>query len=439
MDNMVSSNTTEESDGKVENTKPTELPAGNYTLVSWDLDTTGSRLVDEICQIGAYTPTSSFSQYVMPYRDLTQAARRRHNIRIITIGRFRMLKDVKRGRVLKTKSEVSALTDFIQWLSEAKGDKDGVVLLKHENRKIMTPLLLEALGKYNLMDDFRKVVVGFADGYAFAENKCAKSVRYFTLRTLTSILLHRDDQELDHAHNRAQAIYEVATNVAGLENLDAIKDPEKGPKNLAILVDALRPFTLTVSEEENSLVNLRATVVRQDSFRPVFAAMLSRNSRERQRAFNLRNILVGAGLNYESTRLAHEKSGVEGVKTLVSEAVQAKVKDLDDLVRILMEHFAPEDYPKSVPTEKIVRNGNRRDSSGKRVRVKSESKGKKIQNGEVTVGSIGEIGAGDAPSDTTLDTTASSPCKLVTSSTQSGDSSPPPLENEVASADSSTH
>lgn len=30
------------------------VPPGSYQLVAWDLDTTGRRLIDEICQIGGY-------------------------------------------------------------------------------------------------------------------------------------------------------------------------------------------------------------------------------------------------------------------------------------------------------------------------------------------------------------------------------------------------
>ena len=46
-------------------------------VVAWDLNTTGRRLIDEICQIGGYYSTgekdvdsedNNFSQYVMPYR-----------------------------------------------------------------------------------------------------------------------------------------------------------------------------------------------------------------------------------------------------------------------------------------------------------------------------------------------------------------------------------
>nr|CAD7462343.1 unnamed protein product [Timema tahoe] len=74
------------------------IPVGKYSVVGWDVDTTGRRLVDEICQIAAFSKDASFSQYVMPYRDLNMAAKRRHNIRVVTIGRYRMLKDSKSGK-----------------------------------------------------------------------------------------------------------------------------------------------------------------------------------------------------------------------------------------------------------------------------------------------------------------------------------------------------
>jgi hypothetical protein len=63
-----------------------------------------------------------------------------------------MLKDLETGRILKTKSEISALQEFLDWLRIAKGVKDGVVLVCHEpTRKVLIPLLLEALYRYNLV------------------------------------------------------------------------------------------------------------------------------------------------------------------------------------------------------------------------------------------------------------------------------------------------
>lgn len=75
------------------------LPPGDYSVVGLDLDTTGRRLIDEICHIAAFSPADSFSQYVMPFRDLNFLAQRRHSIKVITVGRYRMLKDSKTGKV----------------------------------------------------------------------------------------------------------------------------------------------------------------------------------------------------------------------------------------------------------------------------------------------------------------------------------------------------
>ena len=53
-----------------------------------------------------------------------------------------MLKDTSSGKILKTKSEVSALQDFISWLELAKGEKDGVILICHEHeRKVRADFL----------------------------------------------------------------------------------------------------------------------------------------------------------------------------------------------------------------------------------------------------------------------------------------------------------
>lgn len=83
----------------VEGGEVSGLPPGDYSLIGWDVDTTGRRLLDEIFQIAAFSPGDSFSQYVMPFRDLNPAARRRHNIKVVTVGRYRMLKDSKTGKV----------------------------------------------------------------------------------------------------------------------------------------------------------------------------------------------------------------------------------------------------------------------------------------------------------------------------------------------------
>uniref|UniRef100_A0A182UF30 Exuperantia RNAse H-like domain-containing protein n=1 Tax=Anopheles melas TaxID=34690 RepID=A0A182UF30_9DIPT len=75
------------------NTNP--LPHGKYTLIGLDIDTTGRRLIDEIVQISAFTPEKEYAQYIMPLMNLNPAARQRHQVRVITVGFFRMLKSMQ--------------------------------------------------------------------------------------------------------------------------------------------------------------------------------------------------------------------------------------------------------------------------------------------------------------------------------------------------------
>lgn len=64
-------------------------------------------LLLQICQIAAYTPKQTYSQYIMPYGDLNPGARRRHNVRVVTVGRYRMLKDTNTHKVMVMSVESS--------------------------------------------------------------------------------------------------------------------------------------------------------------------------------------------------------------------------------------------------------------------------------------------------------------------------------------------
>lgn len=70
-------------------TDSSSLPAGHYKVVCLALDLTGKKgpSIEEICQIGAYYPSEQprvFSQYVMPFRDISPSSIRVHGVRTFT-------------------------------------------------------------------------------------------------------------------------------------------------------------------------------------------------------------------------------------------------------------------------------------------------------------------------------------------------------------------
>nr|CAD7412360.1 unnamed protein product [Timema poppensis] len=374
------------------------IPVGKYYVVGWDVDTTGRRLVDEICQIAAFSKDTSFSQYVMPYRDLNMAAKRRHNIRVVTIGRYRMLKDSKSGkqfvfsgsgqlidkkvvntggkshrhahklstlvgpchlhnldqlvdklqyrRILKTKSEISALNDFLHWLEELRGkDLDGVLLVSHEPRKCAPALLLESLRRYNLVDRFMSVVKGFVNSYTIAELKCAKTVKSFSLRTLSKVLLDKEG-DLDNAMERARLAYQVTYHLCGGdEKPETAQGAGDAREASTSFLETICGFVWSIKSEEEELEQLKAILKKQNSLRPIFWPLLRFSRKERQRASGLRRLLVDAGVEYESLTVHYAADGKQGISKLL-ETVKGEPKDIEELQDILLGHFDPEHKPK---------------------------------------------------------------------------------------------
>lgn len=240
------------------------IPAGKYHLVGWGIDTTGRRLIDEIVQIAAYTPKSKFSQYIMPFADLNPMYSRRHSIRVINTPRYRRLKDLNTGQFVKTKSEISALQDFLQWLETVRGkDVDGIILIYHEIRKASPGMLLEALRRYQLIERFSKVVKGFANGFNIAQTKCANTTKSFSLRVMSRVLLNREDENFSSAVERARASFEISAHLAQGERVeldgkpcDAITGTEQH------IIDFVCPFTNPISAEEDEIAVFKVNLNR---------------------------------------------------------------------------------------------------------------------------------------------------------------------------------
>lgn len=340
--------------------KPAGLPPGKYSLVGWDMDTTGRRLIDEICQIAAYTPKQQYSQYIMPYGDLNPGARRRHNVRVVTVGRYRMLKDTNTHKILKTKSEISALTDFLDWLEKEKGD-GSVILIYHEPRRLSPTMLLEALTRYKLLDRFKSIVAGFADSYALAADKCKATVKSVSLRVLARVLLDADSLAVDSALDRAQAAYRIVEHLAQGEQQEV---GAGGEGTLRDMVETARAWARPVGTELAALARLKQLLERQNTFRPVFAPLLRSARPERKRVTQLRRLLADAGLLYDDLSEAWSDNKLAGLeKQMAALAVTAKEEDIKELIEIFDCHFDPAKEPKG-PKPRTPRNRVRGTSAG---------------------------------------------------------------------------
>ncbi|KAH8372820.1 hypothetical protein KR009_005387 [Drosophila setifemur] len=371
-----------------------ELPAGNYILVGVDIDTTGRRLIDEIVQLAAYTPTDHFEQYIMPYMNLNPAARQRHQVRVISIGFYRMLKSMQTYKIIKSKSEIAALKDFLNWLEQLNSKtagSDGIVLLYHEERKFIPYMILEALKKYGLLDRFTKTVKSFANSLNLAKASIGDAnVKHYSLRKLSKILSKAKEDastgsgsasesnmadsnsssnindkrspkngipfERDQFDGNASVRAKLAFNVAlQLVNSARKAEPESS-EELVNLFNALKPFAKLVGSDIQELDTQNENLERQNSFRPVFLNYFKTTLYHRVRAVKFRIVLAENGFDLNSLNAIWTDKRTEGLDLALQSIDSLKIEDKTELLELLDSFFDPN----KTTIKPVVKSNNRR-------------------------------------------------------------------------------
>ncbi|XP_022228165.1 maternal protein exuperantia-1 [Drosophila obscura] len=350
-----------------------ELPAGNYILVGVDIDTTGRRLIDEIVQLAAYTPKDNFQQYIMPYMNLNPAARQRHQIRVISIGFYRMLKSMQTYKIIKSKSEVAALMDFLNWLEmlvSKQANTDGIVMLYHEERKFIPYMILEAVKKYGLIDRFNRTVKSFANTFNMAKASLGDTnIKNCGLRKLSMLLAkpkddisnkenepenvkrngssndkgpknglnHEQDCFEGSANVRAKMVYNVALQ---LSNSESKSEPETSDE-VANLFNAVKPFAQLVSSDVMELQTQNENLGRQNSFRPVFLNYFRTTLYHRVRAVKFRIVLAENGFTLDSLKAIWTEKRKEGLELVLTAISTLKPEEKTELLDLLDSFYDP--------------------------------------------------------------------------------------------------
>lgn len=369
------------------------LPEGKYTIVACDIDTTGKRLIDEvrrrrpfcfsptrllqsgffvsqIVQIAIYSPDAEYSQYIMPLMNLNPAARNRHQIRVVTVGFFRMLKSMQTFKVVRTKTEVAALNDFLtqlEKLKEADTGSNGIILLFHEARKFVPYMVIEALKKYNLLDKFLVTVKSMVNTHPITMEKLGKTIKYFSLRQISKEVLNIDDGFNADPNNptafegnasiRAKIVYKITETIARNDNENKADDsnlvpavktdevqltPEQLRDKLRVLVNS---YAHSIDLEIGELKEQETNLERQSTFRPVFLQYFRTTLRHRVKAVNYRRVLAEHGYDLQTLEAVWKENHREGITAIIEKLEEINEKDRTDLIELLDHHFDPEKEP----------------------------------------------------------------------------------------------
>ncbi|XP_033249239.1 maternal protein exuperantia-2-like isoform X1 [Drosophila miranda] len=392
-----------------------ELPSGNYILVAVEIDTTGRRLVDEIVQLAAYTSKGSFQQYIMPYMNLNQAARRRHQIRVISIGFYRMLKSMQTYEIIKSKSEVAALMDFLNWLETLvakQPNKEGIVMLYHDERKFIPYMILVALKKYSLIDRFNRTVKAFANTCPMAKAFLGKhGIKNCGLRKLSKLLAKSKDgnstKEDEHenvegnaiindnsgpknqkqgsfegsANVRAKMVYEMALQLIESESSESSEEALESSEAEVKLLNAVKPFSHLLNSTVLELKDRNDSLGRQNSFRPIFLNYFRTTLHYRVRAVKYRIALAEHGFTLKSLRAIWSDKRKAGLELVLTAIDSLKTEEMAELLNLLDSYYDPS---KATIKPKSKRSGN---GNGNATRRRNRAKGAaSSKNGAIGAG-----------------------------------------------------
>ena len=71
----------------------------NVVCLTWEIDTTGRYLVDEICHLSASHQDDSFDEYIMPHRNITHSSSRKIQLYTVSVVMYRSLRRTTNGMV----------------------------------------------------------------------------------------------------------------------------------------------------------------------------------------------------------------------------------------------------------------------------------------------------------------------------------------------------
>lgn len=304
-------------------------------------------------------------------------------------------------QIIKSKSEIAALKDFLDWLEALKAkdsSSQGIILVYHEERKFIPYMVLESLKKYNLLDRFQNTVKSFANGLNLAKANVNEALQHYTLRKLSKYLKDNKNANVEQNNNvltssttppktevtetteqqlsdkkksfktnsnnerelfdgnasvRAKLAYEVALHLSNQDSTESLESPKAFDK----MLNALQPYAQPIECDLNELQTQNENLERQNSFRPVFLNYFKTTLYHRVRAVKFRIILAEYSYDLQSLNAVWTEKKRDGLVEILEPIEGLKPEDKTELADLFDSYFDP---AKTTIKPVVKTNNNRR-------------------------------------------------------------------------------
>lgn len=246
-------------------------------------------------------------------------------------------------QILKTEPELNVLQNFLEWLSKLQsmhGKPDGIILMYHEVQDYIPHMLLQALRKHSLLDEFKKIIKCFLNCNNLAKTYLGDpTYTYLDLTKLYDLLSMSKENPKDVkgcARMRARMIFNVA-----LQLMNRHRNPDSQSfENINNLYCILKPFTENIEDHLKTLGTETEKLRIEVSFRPVFINYLE-HSVQRERALKFRMSLAENGIDLHMCNTMWRDKRQEGLMGILRSLDDFTRKQKVELVGLLDSYFDP--------------------------------------------------------------------------------------------------
>lgn len=171
------------------------------------------------------------------------------------------------------------MTDLLNWLEKIRDDKDGIILVYHEQSKLAPYMLIEAMKRFNLFERFDKIVKAFVNGYELSDDdQKGKGLKYLTL--VQNYKVHADNLKMDvkesdefegNATVRAKLSYEICKLLSYEGEMKELDEKETYEAMNKFISKKASP----IEREIDELVEMEESISRQTDMRDIFLTYFS--------------------------------------------------------------------------------------------------------------------------------------------------------------------
>lgn len=169
--------------------------------------------------------------------------------------------------------------EFLAWLEKINGERDGIVLIYHEQSKLAPYMLIETMKKFNLHGRFNKIVKAFINGYDLSsDDQKGKGLKYLTLSQNFKVqadCLDIDEKEPEDFEGNAAVRAKLSYEICKLMSFEG----EKKELDDAALAEQMNKYliekALPIESELDELVEMEESLTRQTEMRDIFLTYFS--------------------------------------------------------------------------------------------------------------------------------------------------------------------